>query len=336
MVKRTDDKSRPAFTLVELLVVIAIIGILISMLLPAVQQVREAARRTSCRNHLRQFAVGFLNHESAFNQLPTGGWGYFWVGDADRGTGAGQPGGWIYNTLPYIEQTNVYQLPFDGMPDLITPDQRAGATRVVQTALPILHCPSRRTVKLYPKPFDGNFVAYNANGLPSNNLFAARTDYAVNCGDFWFNDLPGPLPSQMPSFPNGFYGPEITDQFTGVCYIQSTTKLGDIYDGTSNTYLMGEKYLNPDHYESGFGLGDNESWCTGFNNDMYRSGQSPPARDRPGLTLSGAGSFGSVHAAGVQFAYCDGSVHNIVYTIDPVMHARLSNREDGEVVDLNN
>src|SRR3712207_4914981 len=95
---------RRAFTLVELLVVIAIIGILVALLLPAVQAAREAARRTECVNHLKQLSLGCMNHESQHKFFPSGGWGNRWVGDPDRGAGVDQPGSWYYSILPFIEE----------------------------------------------------------------------------------------------------------------------------------------------------------------------------------------------------------------------------------------
>ncbi len=102
--------KRHGFTLVELLVVITIIGIMIALLLPAVQMAREAARQVQCANHVKQLALGALLHESANQCLPTGGWGLYWAGDPDRGFGRRQPGGWIYNVLPYIEQGALHDL----------------------------------------------------------------------------------------------------------------------------------------------------------------------------------------------------------------------------------
>ena len=98
------------FTLVELLVVITIIGILIALLLPAVQAAREAARKMQCQNHLKQLALGCLAHESATHRFPTNGWGWGWTGDADRGDDWRQPGCWLFNILPYIEQQPLHDL----------------------------------------------------------------------------------------------------------------------------------------------------------------------------------------------------------------------------------
>src|SRR5215475_14850341 len=99
-----------AFTLVELLVVIAIIGILIALLLPAVQAAREAARRSQCRNNLKQLGLGAQNHLSTQKTFPSGGWGFSWVGDPDRGYGVQQPGGWTFSLLAFIEEQQIHDL----------------------------------------------------------------------------------------------------------------------------------------------------------------------------------------------------------------------------------
>lgn len=103
-------KSQTGVTLIELLVVLAIIGVLIGLLLPAVQYAREAARRSSCANNLKQIGIGILHHESTHQFFPTGGWGPDWVGDPDAGFTEKQPGGWIFNILPYVEANNVREI----------------------------------------------------------------------------------------------------------------------------------------------------------------------------------------------------------------------------------
>jgi prepilin-type N-terminal cleavage/methylation domain-containing protein/prepilin-type processing-associated H-X9-DG protein len=306
-------RGRRAFTLIELLIVIAIIGVLLALLLPAVQAIREAAARIKCANNLKQLSLGCLNHEATLRQLPTGGWGWDWSGDPDRGFNYRQPGGWAYNILPFVEQDNVYRMGA-GLPPAA---KRAAITQRVAIPLPLFNCPSRRTGGPY------------ANGWPVT-LFdcdavtqLARGDYAANAGDQLLDEFfPGP-PTLADGDNPGYPWPS-TDGLSGVIFQRSGLRLPQIRHGTSNTYLLGEKYLNPDSYTDGRDGADNESFYSGFDNDNSRCTYYPPRHDRPGS--ADTFSFGSAHRAGLNMAYCDGSVQFVLFGVDPAVHRQAGSR----------
>ena len=142
--------GRRGFTLVELLVVIAIIGVLVALLLPAVESVREAARRATCSNNLHQLGIRCLQRESAQGFLPGGGWGAWWVGNPNRGFGPPQPGGWHYNVLPYIDQQPLHDMGKIGsysnyLGAVVTAANKPQAA-VPQAGMPValFNCPTRR------------------------------------------------------------------------------------------------------------------------------------------------------------------------------------------------
>jgi prepilin-type processing-associated H-X9-DG protein len=324
---------------VELLVVIAIIGILIALLLPAVQAAREAARRTQCVNNLKQLALGAINHHDAHGHLPTGGWGYAWVGDPDRGVGHRQPGGWIFNVLPYVEQGPLHDLgglhvaflglgPGNsgnfGADDV--PKAKADASSVrIGTPVPMFNCPTRRSALAYPAPT--GLAHFHTPLYASYTENLARSDYAANSGDIFLDVGPGP-----PSFAEGDareYNWPDKSHHTGINHQRSEIRIAQITDGTSNTYLIGEKYIRPENYTTGGDPGDNESMYMGENGDVVRWANRDigPLQDRPG------GSFwphwGSAHSGGLNMAFCDGSVHLISYGIDLETHRRFGNRKDG-------
>ncbi len=312
-------RPRVAFTLVELLVVIAVIGILIALLLPAVQAAREAARRTQCVNHLRQYAVAVHGHIDAIGYFPTGGWGWDWVGDPNRGTAERQPGGWNFNLQPYMEQTQTY-----GLGAGLSGTQQATAlANMVRTYQRYFNCPTRRTPQLFFNAF-GNFVAYNAG--PSAAV--ARLDYAINVGDQLLDEYDGG-PTSLAAGDDPAYPWPDTTLLTGVCFRRSRVMPQDVTDGMSCTYLIGEKYLNPDAYYTGTDAADNEDAYVGFDNDICRVtavGETPMPDTRG---FADTFRFGSAHAATFNMSFCDGSVHSIRYEIDGEVHRRLGNRRDG-------
>jgi prepilin-type N-terminal cleavage/methylation domain-containing protein len=321
---------RKAVTIVELLVVIAIIGILIAMLLPAVQAVRESARRAQCGNNLKQLSLGVLQHVSVRGQYPTGGWGWYWIGDANRGFGRRQPGGWIYNILPYIEEMHSYRLPDDGDQYAVTEKQKRLSNTLAKTTLSIANCPSRRPCMLYAKPFAGTFVAYNALDNDESDNVSARGDYAINSGSQPFDEYFGG-PETLAEADSTSLLWHDTRQCTGISFERSELMPEDLRDGTTHTIMLGEKYINPDHYTTGLEIYDNESLYTGFNNDNYRSTYVPPLRDCRGL--SDPLPFGSIHSHSCNYIFCDGSMRVISYSVDPAVFLNLGNRSDGQIGD---
>ena len=160
----------------ELLVVITIIGILIALLLPAVQAAREAARLAQCRNNIKQLALGCLIHDCQCQGFfPTGGWCWSWMGDPDRGFTEKQPGGWIYNILPYIEQQSLHDLGATAK-QRREEDDRHRSLHHVPLRRDLPHAAMRQTLSL------PSLDAVVVNLEPRRRQ--ARTDYAGNGGDY--------------------------------------------------------------------------------------------------------------------------------------------------------
>lgn len=333
-------QSRVAFTLVELLVVIAIIGVLIALLLPAVQSAREAARRVACQNHLKQLGVAWLAHESAIKHFPTGGWGHSWIGDADRGYGVEQPGSWCYTILPFLEEFAVHAKGrgLQGTPKLIA------ARDIVESPIAIYYCPSRRTPQLYPsRP-----IFHNAARLTTGG----KTDYAANIGTTDYTDL-GDGPNSIADAAT-YNWPDPADyNFNGVSYIHSTVRRKQVVDGTARTLMLAEKYMPPECYENArlddgsWFFGDEENAMSGYNSDQFRGTANwdrrrreltplPPEQDTPGTTAAPESykRFGSTHAGVFYGVLCDGSVQAIRYEIDAAVYQRLSQRDDRQTVEL--
>jgi prepilin-type N-terminal cleavage/methylation domain-containing protein len=325
--------QRRAFTLVELLVVIAITGILIAILLPAIGAAREAARRTQCLDNLKNIGLAANNHLSAHSFFMTGGWGWSWTGDPDRGFNERQPGGWLYNIMPFMEDGPLH----DKGKGLADSQKRLEATKRIQTPLAWATCPSRRELRTYRYNYYG--ACFNCQ-YPMHEV--ARSDYSANChgaahGTNEFQEGPTSLAEgDNPAYTgwrntacNGA-GP---DRMCGITFERSTVRVKQVKDGLSHTYLVGERYLDKDLYGTGLDQADNEHMYVGFDNDMYKTGHAQPMADGE-LGADDRDRWGSGHSDVFHVVFCDGSTHRIPFDIDLQTHTCLSHRADGCVLDV--
>jgi prepilin-type N-terminal cleavage/methylation domain-containing protein len=321
---------RGAFTLVELLVVLAILGILLSLILPAIQAARESGRCSTCQNNLKQVSLALLSHHEAQQHFPSGGWGHEWVGVPGRGSSDDQPGGWLYSVLPYLEQNDLHDLGLNL--DAAVAD--AAYARRLTTPLPIFTCPTRRACSIWPA-VEGYVRAPKPYGQVSR---VARSDYAINGGSSRVLSWPGP--ASLAEGDRQSYWKHVTyaNGFSGISHLHVGISLAAVDDGTSKTYLVGEKSLDPLHYEDGASQGDNESMYSGYCTDLHRFAGTvdkanpflAPIRDgNERIDPPGFIRFGSAHYSGFLMAFCDGSVHSIDFDIDPEVHLRYGHRKDG-------
>jgi prepilin-type N-terminal cleavage/methylation domain-containing protein/prepilin-type processing-associated H-X9-DG protein len=295
--------TRRGFTLVELLVVIAIIGILVALLLPAVQSAREAARRIQCTNHLKQLALACHNHHSAHNIFPSaGGPDWTWhmtFNDGRPAIAPDQHGGWGFQVLPYLEQEAVW------LGGSATNDVDRSIV-AISTPIPGFFCPTRRRPEVveakcwYSHPNSGKTYGHAKNDYVAGSL-ATTTQQP---------DGVGPIQRMNPA------------------------SIGDVRDGTTNTILFGEKRMNI-NFLGKMQANDNEGYTCGWNHDTVRYTSRIPLPDfrDPGGD-PGDDRFGSSHSSGVNFALCDGSVRFIPFSVELETFKRLGDKQDGLVVQL--
>jgi prepilin-type N-terminal cleavage/methylation domain-containing protein len=366
--------NRSAFTLVELLVVIAIIGVLVALLLPAVQAAREAARRTQCKNQVKQMMLSMHNHESALNAFPSGGIGP-WPdisnylsgsrpGNVNNANATGSPMGpekqglsWAFQILPYLEGQTTYRINNQDQMD--------------EVSVPMYFCPSRR-----PPSKDlvsGNYLMDYAAAVPSRTINErpaappwenANTAWGtIGCGrseaDFWLTASGGvrferedinSAMGQNPPFTTttSFLAPKgviVRSNYCAKCDVGKNdvgwyTKISfdNIEDGSSNTFVLGEKRLQPANYMTG-DWHDDRGWTDGWDPDTLRSTHCQPAQDQDiftGMVGSSAlpYSFGGAHAELFNAGFADASVRTIRFDIDPAVFNHLGHRSDGQTISL--
>jgi prepilin-type N-terminal cleavage/methylation domain-containing protein len=287
--------GRSGFTLVELLVVIAIIGVLVALLLPAVQAAREAARRTYCTNNLKQMGIAFHNHHDTNGFLPHGGAGWTLPPTYVNGVpqvGLTQVTGWGFQILPFLEQNALWE-----GAGKTTDVQRQ--IQVISTPVAAFFCPTRRPPKAHP---------VTSNWYDPPGSFAhAPSDYA----------------GATTSSNGGNKGMIVRHG--------SLVSFAACIDGTSNTMIVGEKRLdlrNLGSYQSD----DNEGYTTGWDHDMIRFTHLAPMKDWRNGSGWGEQRFGASHPGGFNVLMTDSSVRFISYTIDLTTFDRLGIRDDGNPV----
>jgi prepilin-type N-terminal cleavage/methylation domain-containing protein len=344
---------RQAFTLVELLVVIAIIGILIGMLLPAVQQVREAARRTECLNNMRQVGLSAINFESANMNFPTQGLinGSFFQGGLDRPNKGMENFSWIYQVLPFMEQNNLANLRATTGGLGVDP----AGNSMVGEAVPNLSCPSRGPRFFTPTSLAApgrHFIPDYGSYWTSNNdhkvITGASIDQTpktsdlskVQAGNDWQQTRWRGI-----IVPSG----EFDGSSTGNGVVKhSKVGYGGLSDGSSNTILLAEKGAWSSHYNpvqnSGYANGnnffgniENRGILGPFQSNAraaYAGVTGAAAYSDSERTLSQLGGFGSAHPGTFNAVLGDGSTHTIPTVVERFTFAQLGIRNDGGVVSI--
>ena len=328
---------RRAFTLIELLVVIAIIAILIALLLPAVQQAREAARRTQCKNNLKQMGLALHNYHESFNRFP---FGYYATPPA-LGLNAAS---WSLMLLPYMDHGTLYAR-YDFASPAMNPPQAphnaavlASNVAVISTPLTVFNCPSTITG---PETYNVAVPAGAFAGFPAMSWRAANSDYSATTGVLGvYANL------AYRSFPGGASGDR-----EGALGAFTTTSTADLLDGVSNTVMVGERTGGAIIYNlggqrapasvqavgptNGGGWGDvlnAEHWLGGSLYNGMNNAAGPQGPCAINCTTARGRGFFSFHAGGSHFVLADGAVRFVSENIDQFTFASLITRRKGEVI----
>lgn len=304
---------RTAFTIIELLVTIAIIGVLVSFMMPAVQQAREQARMTQCRNNLKQIGMAIQNFHSQYNMLPPSR-------NYDHFTS------WAFLILPSLENVNL----FDNWDPALKYYYQSDIAR--QTHIPPYMCPTRRSEPFLSIQNDDILSPYETSG----HVPGVVADYACSAGYGpagvwnWITSngamIMGDATTDPPTVPAGNYAPPGARLLTWT----SRTSFRDLVDGASNTILVGEKHVRPSR------------WGIAQEDGAIYNGDHPASFSRcggPGYPIARGATdiyrdnFGSYHNEICNFNLGDGSVRGVSVYIATDILGRLTARNDNEVVE---
>lgn len=354
---------RRGFTLVELLVVIAIIGILVALLLPAVQSAREAARRMNCSANLKNVSLAVINYENSNGHLPVDEDYYDGFGNNVRDVDvarltvvAWRPrnnfpvpkegldgGGWIVRVLPFLEEQALYDqfdIPDHGVNGNWNDRNRLGMNyttdpafrKAIETQPAVLNCPSDQLAGRQPNQYpysDGTEVPF------ANELRVPTTSYKGNAGDghFEFEPAFAPVPAGLYTYDPLFAcynGDDCVGVFWRTTYIRGGVKLRQITDGTSKTFMIGE--TSPVDGNSAAWSSDGDWAITGIelNWNPETSGACTSPGSPPCWTRYRG--FRSFHPGGANFASVDGSVTFIQDSINPLLYRARSTRSGAETI----
>lgn len=345
--KRTQPRTAAGFTLVELLVVIAIIGILVSLLLPAVQAARAAARRSQCQNQLKQLGLACLNYESSTGHLPAGVEGKGRFNDDDGPGGSKEEVGmvWGIRLLPYIEEQAAFdQFDFSGDKHYSSTDMNASGVSNAQAAT--------QSIASYICPEDQDaiepFPAHGVDWSPSTYRAVAGTIDQTRQGPapyvFW--DRLNRSGNVLRGDNRNFRGALVA---AGGRIETDATRLAQVSDGTSSTAMIGE-------FHPGLDAVRRNTWSSGWRyhskghfvrdiqgrSSIYRTATVEQCRGSSRTIPPGLGgdpslcfrSFSTVHPGGIiQFVFCDGSIHGIADIIDDEVFLALGTVAGEEVID---
>jgi prepilin-type N-terminal cleavage/methylation domain-containing protein len=314
-------KARYGFTLIELLVVISIVGILVAILLPAVQSVRAAARLTQCSNNLRQIGLASLNFEASHGHLPPGGWGLRWYGVQGMGHDEDQPGGVFFNIAEFLEGGAVSRLAPTEL--ALRSWNQVDFDTYFQTSLPSLICPSKQ-----PTSGEVESVPTFPDGIVVTS--PGQLDYACNAGSNLFVGYLGP-PTISQAGSDDWRWPE-RDTMGGVVGIHQVFRMADVTDGSSNTLFFGEKFKVKSNSAD---RGSNQSPWQGFGADTVRWTFETPLDDDSEFA-SPPTIFGTSHGRSFPCVTVDGATHRVALDIDRDVFMNLGDRGDGMIVDITN